>query len=217
MENKRFKYPRTPHLPWSPGGTQDDVHTRSMDFFIGKEVVVTEKMDGENTTMYSDHIHARSVDSRHHPSRDWVKRLHAHIKHNIPSQWRLCGENVYAKHSVHYASLASYFLLFSVWDQRNMCLSWEETIEWTELLGLTPPAILYQGTYKQDWFDSTVIDTERCEGYVLRLASEFHYDQFAESTAKWVRESHVKSDKHWMHKAIEPNQLGDQSVENKGS
>jgi len=49
---------------------------------IGREVVVTEKMDGENTTMYCDNIHARSIDGRHHPSRDWVKmtvgEIHPH-------------------------------------------------------------------------------------------------------------------------------------------
>jgi len=42
------KYPRTRHAPWSRTiGDDDKVHT-SMEQFHGKEVVVTEKMDGEN-------------------------------------------------------------------------------------------------------------------------------------------------------------------------
>ena len=51
------KYPRTYHLPWSHGRTKDDRGFDDMSSFIGKEVVVTIKMDGEQTTMYKDHIH----------------------------------------------------------------------------------------------------------------------------------------------------------------
>jgi hypothetical protein len=32
-------------------------------------VGATERIDGENTTLYAACIHARSVDGRHHPSR----------------------------------------------------------------------------------------------------------------------------------------------------
>ncbi|MEI8604633.1 RNA ligase family protein [Pseudoalteromonas sp. B160] len=46
----RVKYPRTPHLPWSPGATEDDIHQGNLSCFANKQVVVTEKMDGENTT-----------------------------------------------------------------------------------------------------------------------------------------------------------------------
>ena len=77
--NDCTKYPRSPHLPWSEGGTSDDAYLFDTDHFAGKEVVITEKMDGENTSMYRDGIHARSIDGRHHPSRDWVKALHGTI------------------------------------------------------------------------------------------------------------------------------------------
>ena len=66
----RVKYPRTAHLPWSPGATADDIYQGKLSSFEGKYVVVTEKMDGENTTLYRDYMHARSVDSRFHPSRN---------------------------------------------------------------------------------------------------------------------------------------------------
>lgn len=214
MDIKRYKYPRTPHLPWSPGGSSDDIRKTSTEQFVGKNIVVTEKMDGENTTMYCDHIHARSIDSRHHPSRDWVKRLHAELRHHIQPQWRLCGENVYAKHSIAYDELPSYFLLFSIWDQRNVCLSWADTLEWAELLGLETPQVFYQGLWTQQWFDDFAVDTTICEGYVVRLAEEFHYDQFGQSIAKWVRASHVQSDQHWMYSEIEANRLkGDDNNE----
>lgn len=42
------KYPRTLHLPGSPGMTDDDKVIKSLAGFEGEEVVVTAKMDGEN-------------------------------------------------------------------------------------------------------------------------------------------------------------------------
>ena len=113
-QKQYYKYPRTPHLPWSQGASADDSLLKDSKLFEGQEVVITEKMDGENTTMYPDHIHARSIDSRHHPSRTWVKSLHGSIAHLIPQGWRLCGENLYAQHSIAYEGLKSYFYLFSV-------------------------------------------------------------------------------------------------------
>jgi len=63
------KYPRTWHVPWSEGMNDDDRLLPDMSSFEGRSVLVTEKMDGENTTMYRDHIHARRVESGGHPSR----------------------------------------------------------------------------------------------------------------------------------------------------
>jgi len=47
MNVQHYKYPRTAHLPWSPGADDDDIIIDTVDSFVGKEVVVTEKMDGE--------------------------------------------------------------------------------------------------------------------------------------------------------------------------
>ena len=43
-----YKYPHTPHVPWSPGTHNDDVKLSSTAHLTGKEVVASEKMDGEN-------------------------------------------------------------------------------------------------------------------------------------------------------------------------
>lgn len=202
-----IKYPRTPHLPWSPGATADDIRVIDTSHFSNRRVVVTEKLDGENTSMYRDHIHARSVDSAHHPSRDQVKRLYGSIAHHIPHGWRLCGENVFARHSIAYESLAGYFYLFSVWNEHNSCLSWEETVEWAALLELPTPRVLYDGMWDEAVILGLNVDIERIEGYVVRLADTFRYKDFAHSAAKWVRPNHVQSDEHWMHHPIVPNRL----------
>ena len=205
---QRHKYPRTRHLPWSPGATRDDLIAEAVDAFVGQRVIVTEKMDGENTTLYHDHVHARSVDSRHHPSRDWVKGLHGRIAYQIPQGWRLCGENLYARHSIAYAALPSYFMLFSVWDENNRCLDWDNTLEWAELLELEPVPTLYDGPFDAEWFRAFEQDLDTCEGYVVRLASSFARADFGSSVAKWVRSNHVQTDTHWMQQAVVPNELG---------
>jgi len=205
-----MKYPRTMHLPWSPGATEDDVRLIDVTNFVGKEVVVTEKMDGENTTMYSDHIHARSLDSAHHPSRTWVKSLHAGVSMDIPKGWRVCGENLFARHSIGYDSLPSYFMVFSIWNTDNEALSWDETLEWCELLGLVPVPVLFRGTWDERAIRNLYNPSEdagRMEGYVVRLAGGIPYKAFGESLAKFVRRDHVQTDEHWMTKAVVPNGL----------
>lgn len=201
-----FKYPRTPHLPWSLSVSSDDLRHKSVIDFSG-EVVITEKMDGENTTLYRDHLHARSLDSRHHPSRDWLKQWHGSMAHAIPDGWRICGENLFARHSVAYKNLSSYFYGFSVWNENNECLSWDDTLEWFSLLSIHPVPVLYKGLWDENTIRKLALDTNTQEGYVVRSADAFSYDDFSQQVAKWVRANHVTSDKHWMHSEVIPNGL----------
>ncbi len=207
MKMNKFKYPRTLHLPWSAGYTNDDIVLQNTSHFVGKEVLVTEKLDGENTTMYTDYIHARSLDSRSHISREWVKKFHASICYSIPPDWRFCGENVYATHSIAYENLDSYFYLFSIWNEENICLNWSQTKEWAELLDLKTPNVFYQGIWNENIISKISLDTTSCEGYVVRTTESFSYDSFNQHVAKWVRKGHVMTNDHWMHKEITPNRL----------
>jgi len=206
----RVKYPRTFHLPWSPGATDDDRVLPDTKCFEEKEVIVTVKMDGENSTFYSDYVHARSLEYDPHPSRSWVKALHGQVGFNIPENWRICGENIYAKHSIKYENLESYFQLFSVWNDKNICLSWDETKEWASLLGLAVVPVLYRGI----WDEKLIRDLyapeyngDACEGYVVRIADSFHYRAFRTSVGKYVRSGHVTTHGHWMRAKLEPNKL----------
>lgn len=208
-----YKYPRTPHLPWSPGGTKDDAYLIDVAHFEGREVVVTEKMDGENTSMYSDKVHARSIDGRHHPSRNWVKALHGRVARDIPTGWRFCGENLFAEHSIRYDNLSSYFYLFSVWNELNEAISWDQTVEWATLLGVDLVPVLYRGLWDESVVRELTLDLEAQEGYVVRVAERFPFDAFPTSVAKWVRQGHVQTDQHWMHSQIRPNGLSGPSEE----
>jgi hypothetical protein len=179
----RVKYPRTNHLPWSPGVNDDDRVMQDLSHFVGKRVIVSKKMDGENTTMYSDHIHARSIDSKGGADRAWVKQFWSSIAHDIPLDWRICGENLWAEHSIHYSDLPSYFLGFSVWNDGI----WDEA----KIRALEKSLV---------W--------DKDEGYVVRLAESFTYGQFKNSIAKYVRKGHVQTTKHWRAgRSFTPNDL----------
>ena len=204
------KYGRTFHLPFSPGIHDDDKAWKNCAPLEGREVVITKKMDGENTTMYTDHIHARSIDSRGGEDRAWVKQFWSTICFDIPEGWRVCGENLWAEHSIHYDALPSYFLGFSIWNERNICLSWDETLEYFTLLGITPVPVLYRGV----WDEKLAIDIaktlnfDKDEGYVVRVTDSFKYSEFKNSIAKFVRKGHVQTTKHWRAgRSFTPNGL----------
>lgn len=207
--NAAVKYPRTGHFSFSPGLQNDDRVLQSLNGFVGHEIVVTEKFDGENTSLYTDRFHARSLDSRHHPSRDWVKSYWGSFKHLIPCGWRVCGENLYATHSIHYTDLMSYFYGFSIWDERNISLSWDDTLLWFEELGITPVHQFYRGSFNLKTLNDIVasLDTERHEGFVVRIVNEIPFDRFGEVVGKWVRAGHVQTSVHWLNQPMIPNEL----------
>jgi hypothetical protein len=227
------KYPKTWHLPSSPGFGRGDRLIPNTDEFEGKRVIVTEKRDGECTSLYRDHMHARSLDGRHHPSRDWLKGFWGAIRYDVPEGWRVCGENVYARHSIGYTRLPSWFEGFSVWNDANQCLSWDETIEWFSMIGsgagmsITPVPVIYDGPFDLKAIDAAwkgVLDRDAAhaaengeplqerEGYVVRLADGFAYKDFRKSVAKWVRKNHVQTDAHWMHGPVVANGLQERNV-----
>ena len=92
-----YKYPKTFHFPWSPGLKNDDRLLKTDERFIGNEVVTTVKLDGENTTIYPDHVHARSLDSNYHPSRSWVFKLQNDIGYLLNDGERIC-QMIIARH-----------------------------------------------------------------------------------------------------------------------
>lgn len=203
---KRYKYPRTPHLPWSPGATPDDERLVDLTVLRQSHVVVTEKMDGENTTIYSDgYVHARSIDSKHHESRSHLKALAASLQYQLEPGFRICGENLYATHSIEYTQLPSWFMVYSIWID-EICLDWRSTTELATRLGLTMVPVLYEGSWPGiAGFDRFAAPGS--EGYVVRKSDFFTRTEFGVSMAKWVRPNHVQTDEHWMHGQIKVNQL----------
>lgn len=206
-----IKYPRTYHLPCSPGKSDDDKVLKDYSNFNNKDVVATVKMDGENTTAYWDgYIHARSLDSQNHESRNWVKNYLSSKIYELPRGWRICGENLYAKHAIHYSNLGSYFYLFSIWNERNECLSWKETVEWAAMLEMSIVPVIYDGLFDQNTIQNLYtpnFNGNKCEGFVLRNKDSFPYCNFRKNVGKYVRAEHVVENQHWMRASVVKNSL----------
>jgi len=167
-------------------------------------------MDGENSSLYRETMHARSLTSSYHESRTWLKRLWGSIKQDIPAGWRICGENLYAKHSIAYNELSTYFMVFSIWDEHNVCLDWESTVQYSNMLGLQTVPVLWEGVWDEDAIKNcwnAQNNNQDSEGYVVRLRDAFHYNDFSLSLAKYVRKGHVQTGNHWAHEKIVPNIL----------
>jgi hypothetical protein len=209
----KVKYPRTFHLPWSLSKTKDDKTHATLKQFLGREIVATEKMDGECTTIGADYLHARSVDAVSHWTQSWVRNLQGRIGHELPAGHRICGENVYAKHSIEYKELDTFFYIFSMWDDQNMCLSWDDTVMWSQLLDIPTAPVIYRGVYDnfdhhKQYKDYILSQNRDVEGYVMRVTDPFHYSEFKKLVGKFVRKDHVNEDSHhWKSGNITLNTL----------
>lgn len=207
------KYPHSPHLPWSPGFDADeDMVLESVDHWKGRQVVITEKMNGECSTLFSDYYHARSTIYAPHPSRTHCRAIWGRVRHNIPEGFRVCGENVSAVHSIRYDNLPSYFLVFSIWNG-DVAFSWDETEEWCGLMELSTVPVLWRGVWDEDKCRLVIagLDLEKQEGIVVRPAGRFLFKQIQDVRngvmGKWVRRGHIQTDEHWMGKPVEWNGL----------
>jgi hypothetical protein len=196
-------------LPWSEKRGADDKTLLDTSNFEGQDIVLTAKMDGENTTLYSDGLHARSLDSGHHPSREWVKGLWGRMGYMIPEGMRVCGESLYARHTVPYSNLRDFFYVHSIWEEEQ-CLSWDETEEWAELLGLQLVPVIWKGKWDEEKVRATPtgeVEGDPCEGYVVRLSRRFFLEDFSKSVAKFVRADFQIPGEHWMFQKITPNEI----------
>jgi len=214
------KYNRTFHFPFSPGATNDDKIATSMDRLIGVPIVITEKIDGSNTSLEEDGCFARTHSGPpSHASFDQLKALHASVKYMIPDYIQLFGEWCYAKHSIEYSELPGYFLLFNV---RELTMaspywySWKEVEMWAEEIGVPTVPVLFKGTVSsekelKELVESFMNQPSACggirEGVVARVAKEFYDDDFSSCVMKCVRANHVQTSEHWKDQEIIKNRL----------
>ncbi|QDI76535.1 MULTISPECIES: RNA ligase family protein [Leisingera] len=203
------KYGRTFHLPQSPGATSDDKILQDTSALLAEaEVVITEKMDGENTTIYPGGCHPRSPDARYHPSRDWIKAFAAGISPALTNGERIVGEYLFARHAIAYPALPSYFLGFA-WIVDGVIQPWEETLARFGELGIVSVPVLYRGPPSESVLQATIsaLDLAAQEGFVIRTAREFAEAEMQTLLAKYVRADHVQTEVHWMNAEIVKNGL----------
>jgi hypothetical protein len=127
-----IKYPRTLHIEGSNLQKGDeDLKQISFEILKGKELVVEEKVDGSNTAISFDlsgnillqsrgHFLEGKGDKKHF---DPFKRFAHSIKERLwpilGSRFILYGEWLFAKHTIYYNNLNSFFQEFDIYDREN--------------------------------------------------------------------------------------------------
>lgn len=215
MEAK--KYGRTYHFPFSPGTTSDDRIRHDYWFYIEqmKEVVHTEKLDGENNCLNRYGVFARShAAPSTTPWTNTLRQRWALMKNDL-GDLELFGENIYAIHSIEYRKIEHHFYVFAV-RCLDQWLSWEEVCFYAAAFDLpVVPVLSYATNLEQEhvfkgevlgWtkqrssFESVdTLTQEPCtlEGIVSRNISGFPVNKLGENVFKYVRKNHVKTDEHW--------------------
>lgn len=203
------KYGRTYHLPWSPGTTSDDRIAKSVESLLGIDIVVTEKLDGENCGMTDGGVYARSHAT--FTTSAWSREVRALHKQKIENALGegvyLFGENMEGIHSIEYLDLTSYFYIFGVRDN-GLWISWDKVEEYAYLLDLPTAPVLFRGRVEtekelkeltEDLVSQPSALDGNCEGVVVRNAREFSNENFGANVMKWVRKDHVTpgNTNHW--------------------
>jgi len=215
----RVKYPHTPYLYISPSADEKDVSEAGFsttDCLLNKPLIVLTKMDGGNTLIDENGTGARNTIASDHPSFDKLKSRQLSI--NIIPGFQLHGENLYAKHSIHYRcelALTDDFMLFAVYYKPfHMWLGWSAVEVWANVLKVpTVPvverlrennkAILHDRLNKI----GKRLVSQGHEGFVVRSEYPFYYGHFKDNLAKYVRKQHVQTETHWSNQPMVKNEI----------
>jgi ATP-dependent RNA circularization protein (DNA/RNA ligase family) len=178
-----------------------------MSNLIRQEIVITEKLDGENCGMTDDGVYARSHAA--FTTSPWsreVRALHKLIvEDELGDGVYLFGENMEGIHSIEYTNLTSYFYIFGMRDN-NIWVPWEKVEEYSYLFDIPTVPVLFKGIVNSEKELKSLVEKLSKEpselggvreGIVARVAGMFHNDDFSTNVLKWVRKDHVTTDEHW--------------------
>ncbi|WP_372609463.1 RNA ligase family protein [Halomonas sp.] len=220
-----FRFPHTPHLAWlGEGEPRDDKLLDPLDVetLLAGEVLVEEKLDGANLGISWGEDAQMRVQNRgaylEAPYRGQFSRLNqwlmqhlAVFQQNLPEYVILFGEWCAARHSLDYAALPDWFLVFDVYDrQARRFWSMGRRNELAELLGLATVPLLQRGRFTVKELEALVRTGRsayrdgKLEGIVIRQ----YGPQWCEGRAKLVHPDFVQSiGEHWRSRALEWNEL----------
>lgn len=198
------KYGRTYHFPFSEGVTSDDKVLKEWEAVLDQSVLVTEKLDGENSCLKNNGVYARSHSS---PTRNpWARNMWEiweRVKGDL-GELEVFGENLYGVHSIEYERLSYHFYVFAIRDGERW-LAWDEVVFYAELLELPTVPLLERGNFTAEALKKIIANRMKkgsafggaCEGVVVRNEMDFLVEDFKYNVLKYVRENHVKTDEHW--------------------
>ncbi len=198
------KYPRTFHFPFSEGATHDDRIQHDWLGMLQQELVMTEKLDGENSCIKSNGVYARSHGAvNRNPWARPVWDIWDRIGHSL-GDLHVFGENMYAIHSISYRDLEHYFYVFAIRDG-DTWLSWDEILEYAHVMELPVVPVVERGILTEKSLKQRIDQQQQqgsllggvSEGVVCRAAAAFPDANFSNNVLKYVRKNHVQTNEHW--------------------
>lgn len=182
----------------------DDRVCTAPERFIGREIVITNKMDGGNTCLHRGEVYARSTGQV--ATAAWfaqVRKYHAWKTYH--SELFFYGEDIAALHSIRYSTRRdeTYFVFNILRD--TIWLAWDDVVQIAAAHDLPVVGVEFRGVFTTTaqltkWLAEKINSPfhlgER-EGFVIRTVDEFHTDQFSDNVCKYVRAGHVQTNEHW--------------------
>lgn len=220
-----FRFPHTPHLAWlGEGSPRDDkvLSPNEVAALLAGDVVVEEKLDGANIGLSlapDDSLRAQNRGqylAEPHAGQfarlpAWLTQHGDALRSALTPNIILFGEWCAARHSLDYAALPDWFLLFDVYDRSAGCF-------WSSLrrnalassAGLmTVPQVLLGKTTVTELKQLVATKPGHyregpLEGVVIRRESA----EWCEARAKLVRPDFAQAiDIHWRKRVIEWNRI----------
>jgi hypothetical protein len=220
-----FRFPHTPHIAWlGSGAPRDDkvLSTEEASALLAAPVVVEEKLDGANLGISLDAGGKLRAQNRGQylvePYAGQFSRLSAWLAQHesalvdaLDSTLMLFGEWCAARHSLDYAALPDWFLLFDVYDraqQRFWSSARRDAL--AAATGLATVPQVFSGRTRLPLLQ-TLLETGGSryrtgppEGLVIRRDSA----DWCESRAKLVRAEFTQTiSEHWRDRTIEWNRV----------
>lgn len=153
-----IKYPRTRHLEGSRLQIGDLPDDQKIADLVGKSLIVEEKVDGANCALSFDTDGMPRLQSRGHfltggyrerhfdLLKTWASVHAARLYEALGTRFVMYGEWMYAKHTVFYDQLPSYFLEFDLYDRSSdQFLSTAQRREVLFGLPVMPVPVVHEG------------------------------------------------------------------------
>ena len=179
---------------------------------IGRDIVITEKLDGSNVLLHQGQVYARSTAGGPAASHPWLAMTRKHHAHKtMPHGWRwllLYGEDLYGVHSIEYDPMPERQTLriFASAHVRGWFHSWEQTKDLARQLRISTVPELFTGVvHSPESLTETLLEMHRQssalggqrEGLIVRNAGQFRIDELHLNVCKSVRPDHVQTEEHW--------------------
>lgn len=233
-----FRFPHTPHLVWLGDGVPRDdkvLSPHAVATLLAGDVVAEEKLDGANVGLSLTSDGSLRAQNRGQYLMEphagqfarlpaWLAQHDAALHSVLKPDLILFGEWCAARHSLDYAALPDWFLLFDVYDrtaERFWSSARRNTLARTAGLATVPR--VFQGKATIPALRQLVATAHSryrqgaLEGVVIRRES----NDWCEARAKLVRADFTQAiDTHWRKRAMEWNRMhmrSDASVASHGT